>query len=578
MKTNLNPVFRVLSLALVVLLALLPGMACSKEETKDGKSDSSASSGEGASARTGLKTFRYINRGDVITLDLNQVSYLQDFRVLYAIREGLYSYDPKTLKAVPALVTSAETSADKRTWTFKLRPEAKWSNGDPVVAGDFVFSWRLMLENPGEYTYLYYYIKGAKQYEADYAAAKKPDFATVGVKAADDHTLVVELENPVLFLTDLLAFPPFYPRHAKSMEPFREEKNGRVSYRDEYTRPPAVVTNGPFRLTEWELKRRLRFEKDQNYWNKDAVMSDALEMVVNNDYLSAFQQYDAGEVDWLADVQPNIAVDLKETGRKDLRVGPGFGTFFLTLNTRERVPGVPAIAQKNPLADVRVRQALALAIDKQAIVDTITRMGERPALHYVPPGIFEGYDPRGGLAMNVERAKALLAEAGYPGGSGFPTLPIIYNTDNKTREQIAQMLRSQWQRNLGISVEVQGLELSGGYRPAIKDKNYAIGLAAWFGDYTDPSTFTDKYLSTSQNNDSDWRNPEFDALLAEAARETDIPKRLDMLMRAEEMINQQVPIVPLYHAVNYSLYRDNVKGLVINPKQLISWQGIHVER
>lgn len=547
------------------------------------KSDDKAASGSGSSAQSSnaeaaTKTFRFINRGDIISLDLNQVSYLQDFRVLYATREGLYTYDPQTLKPLPALAASATSSPDKKTWTFKLRPDGKWSNGDPVTAPDFVFSWKLMLEAPGEYTYLFYYIKGAKQYEADYAVKGGPakaDFATVGVKATDDETLVVELESPVLFLEDLLAFPPFYPRHAGSMEPFKEVKDSRTSYRDEYTRPPAVVTNGPFTMAEWIPQQKIVLQRDPNYWDKASVKSDTIEMIVNNDPLSAFQQYESGKIDWLADVAATIAVDLKDAGRKDLRTGPGFGTYFITLNCK---PTLPGIVDKNPLADVRVRQALDLAISKEVIVNTITRMGEAPAQTYIPPGIFPGYTPRGGEAGNLEKAKKLLADAGYPGGKGFPSLPIIYNTDNPTRALIAQLLRSQWQKNLGIDIEVQGLELAGGYRPKIKSKDYALGLVAWFGDYGDPSTFTDKYLSNSQNNDSAWVVPEYDALLAAAAKETDPAKRYEILMQAEELFNNQRAIIPMYHSVNFSLYRDDVKGLYMNPKQLTLWKPVRTEK
>src|SRR5688572_28109944 len=165
--------------------------------------------------------FRFINRGDIFTLDLNQMSYMQDFRLTYGIREGLYSPDPVTFRPTPAGAVSYDLSPDKRVWTFRLRPEARWSNGDPVTAHDYVFSWRRMLEDPGEYTYLFYYIKNAHDYQKAYVGGQAFDFETVGMKAVDDHTFRVELDDPVTYFPELLAFPPFYPRHAPSMEPFK---------------------------------------------------------------------------------------------------------------------------------------------------------------------------------------------------------------------------------------------------------------------------------------------------------------------------------------------------------------------
>ncbi|MFN4244246.1 MAG: peptide ABC transporter substrate-binding protein [Tepidisphaerales bacterium] len=525
--------------------------------------------------------FRFINRNDVITLDLNQMSYMQDFRVTYAIREGLYTYEPQTMRAIPALVEEERVSPDQRTWTFRLR-EARWSNGDPVTAHDFVFSWRHMLRAPGEYTSLFYYIKNAEAYERAYVAGEPFPESELGFRALDDRTLEVTLVNPVSFLRDLLAFPPFYPRHEASMEPFKVvDARGRVTYRPEYTRPssrpgePGVVTNGPFVLTQWEFGRHLVFQRSETYWDRANVKSEGLRMVVVTDPQQAFNMYERGEVDWVTDPSPQIAVDLRQLGRRDLQVGPGFGTHFITVNVAPQIPGV--LSGSNPLADLRVRQALNLAIDKQGIVDTITRMGERPARNYIPPGLFEGFEAREGPGMDVERARALLAEAGFPGGRGFPSLPIIFNTDSAVRPAVAQYLKNQWERTLGIPIEVKGIELKG-YRAAIKQKEYALALVAWFGDYTDPSTFTDKYRSTSQNNDSNWAVPEYDALLDRAAAETDPVARFRLLEQAEDMINEQLPIIPLWHAVAVTLVKPYVEGLYLNPKQLTMWKPVHIRR
>jgi len=572
--------FLALSVVLLTGLASAVGLGC--DEKKDGGTPSGATAtGAGGAKTETLQTFRFINRNDVITLDLNQMSYMQDFRVTYALREGLYTYDPRTMKAVPALATEVTTSPDQRVWTFKLR-EAKWSNGDPVTAHDFMFSWRHMLQAPGEYTSLFYYFLNAEEYEKAYTQGKPTDGIDLGFRAIDDRTIELRLKDPLPFLTDLLAFPPMYPRNEKSMLAFKEvSRDGKVTYKPEYTKPspgpgkPGVVTNGPFELVEWEFGRILMMKRSPTYWDVANVASPALEMVVSNDPQQAFNMYEQGEIQWITDPTPQQSVDLKEAGRKDLQVGPGFGTHFITVNCAPEVPGV--IKGKNPLADVRVRRALNLAIDKKAIVDTITRMGEVPAKSYMPPGLFEGFEPKPGADFNVEAARKLLAEAGYPGGKGFPSISIVFNTDSPVRPSVAQFLKNEWQKKLGIPIEVKGIELKG-YRAAIKGKDYALGLAAWFGDYTDPSTFTDKYRSSAQNNDSNWAVAAYDKLLDDAAKEIDPAKRFDLLERAEDMINDELPVIPMWHAVAVTLRKDNVEGLYLNPKQLTMWKPVRATK
>src|SRR5258706_142464 len=511
--------------------------------------------------------FRFINRGDIFTLDINQMSYLQDFRLTYAIREGLYNPAAEPSAPVPAGATGYDLSPDKRVWTFHLRPEAKWSNGDPVRAADYEWSWRRMLEEPGEYTYFFNYIKNSEEYERIYAKDKPIDFATVGIKAVDDLTFRVTLSDPVPYLLDLVAFPPFYPRHQKSMEPFKEKTpDGKYTFNNAYTRPPHVVTNGPFYLKIWDFKRRLILEQSPTYWDRANVKSKSLEMVVNDNSLSQFLMYEAGDVDWVADVPGDLAAELKAKNRKDLRTSPAFGTAFLTFLNRPLLPpsvtgGDPNV--KNPLSDIRVRQALAMAIDKKYIVDTVTRMGELPARTYLPPdgtarnfpwlpgpfsqnrqqpytaeemrkllvspGGLEGDGP--GIPSDLARAKRLLAEAGYADGAGMPVMPILYNTGNPNREKMAQVLQSQWKQRLGVTVTVKAIE-GKIYSQQVSKKDYAIALVAWFGDYPDASTFTDKYKSTRLQNDCDWQNKEFDNLCLAAAKEPDELKRLAILIHA----------------------------------------------
>jgi oligopeptide transport system substrate-binding protein len=525
--------------------------------------------------------FAFINRGDIITLDLNQMSYLQDFRVTYGIREGLFTHEPRTLKPVYAGAVQHDVSEDKRVWTFQLRPECQWTSGDPVTAHDYVFAWRRMLEEPGEYTYLFYYIRNARAYEESFAADGPMTFEEVGIQAIDAHTLRITLNDPVPFLMDLLAFPIFYPLHEPSMARFRftHPETGRTSYRPEFTRPPHVVTNGPFELVDWQFKRRLFFDKSDTYWDRENVRLTSIEMVVNEKPLSQFLQYEAGGVDWLASIDADLGAELRQQGRPDLKTTPAFGTSFLTFNCLPAfLPGTVGIAGKNPLADKRVRQALAMSINKQFIVDNITRMGEQPTSNFVPPGTLDGYRSSPGVPHDVQRARALLVEAGYPGGRGLPVLPLLFNTASATSRKLCESLQSQWRSELGVQVDLQGIEVKQ-YRDRITNKRYAIAPVGWYGDYPDASTFTDKYLSTSNQNDTGWAHQQYDHLCHLATKEPDPGKRLRLLEQAEQiLISDELPIAPIYTYVNAWMHRDNVHGIHANPKMLTMFKSVWVEK
>jgi oligopeptide transport system substrate-binding protein len=518
--------------------------------------------------------FRFVNRGEVNTLDPNRMSWMQDIRIGYALWEGLYALDPATLEPLPGAAEKVEVSPDGLTYTFKLRQDGKWSNGDAVTSADFVFAWRRMLQLPGDYTYLFYYIKGAKAYETAFAAdPKTADFSTVGIEAPDALTLIVKLQHPVPYLPDVLAFPPFFPLNEKSMEPFKEtDAKGRVMYKGDFTRPPNLVTNGPFKLVSWELKVGQRLEPNPHYWDaKNVKLKGAIEAISVEDARLAFEKYEKGEIDWLAEPTSDIAAEMRNAGRKDIKVFPSFGTYFYSLNCRPKLPG----GRDNPMADKRVRQALAMAIDKQPIVDNITRLGEPVTTQYVPASSFPTYKAPAGLKHDVAKAKSLLAEAGYPEGKGFPRLKLAFNTEMPEHKAIAEYIRKQWADKLGVTVELEGLEIKQ-FSQRLHNKDYDIARASWYGDYADISTFTDKYQSTSLNNDAAWVNPKYDELLQQATYELDAQKRFDLLSQAEAILLEEAPIIPLYHYVNKFAFRDNVQGISLNPRNMVMFKNITV--
>lgn len=551
----------------VVLLLLLAGAFAWSSGERESRAD-----------------FAFVNRGDNKSLDPNTMAWMQDIRIAYGLWEGLYALDPQTLKPIPGSADKITFSPDRRTWTFHIRATARWSNGDPLRAQDFLFEWRRMLETPGEYSGLHHYILGAQKYQNDYAAyvaavdagkpAKKPEFSMVGEKAIDDHTFVVTLIHPVPFFPALMAFPVFFPMNQRSMRPFAvvDPKSGRTTYNQKFTRPPNLVTNGPFRLAQWSFKLRLRMVANKYYWDRTHVKSRVIDEIYAEEPLAAYRLYEQGDVDWVADVDPELAsAMLRKGGRSDLHIFPAFGTYFYALNTNPKLPdGTP-----NPLAEVRVRQALAMSIDKTLIVRDVGRMGQPITNDYIPPGAFPGYHSPPGLGYNPVRARKLLTEAGYPNGKGFPRISILFNNES-IHGDVATMVHRQWQKNLNINVDMEGVEVKT-FASREHKHQFTVARSSWYGDYYDPSTFTDKFLSSSEDNNPDWKSKIYDRWCAAAAIEPNHQKRLEDFSKAENVLLNSAPIIPLFTPVDAYLFRSNVKGIPLLPQGMVMFKGIFVK-
>jgi len=531
--------------------------------------------------------FTFVNRGDHKTLDPGLMSWLQDIRVAYAFWEGLYTLDDETLQPIPGVSEKLDIDPTKKIYTFHLRPNARWTNGDPVTSADFVFSWRRILEQPGDYTFLHYYIQGAKEYEEAYASWQDkadqgpaittippPDYGMVGVKAIDPHTLQVTLRNPTPFFLSLCAFPPFFPLHEPSMRSFArlDEKTGRVaSYDQGFTRPPYLVSNGPYRLAEWTFKRNLRMIASDYYWNKSAVHLRIIDEPVIEDSLAAVRAYMSGRVDWVSWVDEDLIGQMRTAGGyPDLHLFESFGTYFYVLNCLPTLPD----GRKNPLADARVRQALAMSIDKQAVVGTATRAGQHVAADFMPTGVFSDYPSPKGLPFDIAKARALLADAGYPNGKGFPPMQILFNKEMQQHVDIALMMRSQWKENLGIDTDIQQVEIKV-FGARLHARDYAIARASWTGDYPDPTTFTDKFRSDNDDNNAGWANPQYDALCDAAETKTDPAERMRTLAQAEGLLLDQAAIIPLYRYVDAYLFRPQIQGIHLDTRDMVMFQAIY---
>ena len=564
--------------------------------------------------------FTFINRGDVNTLDPQRMSWLQDLRVARLLFEGLVQNDvlSEDFGIVPAVAESWSVSEDGRTYTFRLRDDARWSNGEPVTAEDFRYSWRraMLPDLASDYVGMFMLIRGAQDFydwreaslsefadrpdEGDRAEAArglwedtKARFdAVVGLTAPDPRTLVVELERPIPYFLDLCAFAVFYPVYAPLVEQFErpDPDTARLIRRPGWTKPGVLISNGPFELTRWRFKRDMRLEANPNWWNTDSLAVRSIDIPSVNDPNASVLAFQTGSVDWLSDVtaayrgdmladkmdfyreHAEEVVRLQALGldafevdrrlppdpRKDIKATPVFGTYFYNFNCKPLLPD----GRPNPFADARVRRAFAMCVDKRAIADQVRRLGEPPADTLIPPGSIGGYTgPRGlpnvGDARNQAERDAIVAEArALLADARFPPDFVVELLFNKDsgHDLIGQALAKNWQEHLGVQTSLAQKEIKI-FREDLKNKQYMTARAGWFGDYGDPTTFLDICHSKDGNNDRAYNNPEYDALLEAAAVELDPAERMALLSEAERiLVERDLPLIPIFTYANVSMF------------------------
>lgn len=485
--------------------------------------------------------FTFENGTDVQTLDPALMTGQPEHRIANAIFEGLTTRSPNGAEILPGVAESWEVSPDGLRYTFRLR-DCVWSDGTPVTAGDFVYSWRRALDpamGAAYYAYQLFYLRGAEEFNA----GKLRDFSRVGVRAPDQKTLVVELKTPTPFFLYLTSFYTLFPVNRACVE-----KHGEL-----WTRPGKIVGNGPFILTEWVTSRRIRLAKNPRYWDRDRVRLATVDALPTENEATAFNMYMTGEADWVDGAGiPLHLIDLLRR-RPDFHKTTILVTYFYRFNVT-----------RPPLDDRRVRRALDLAADKQRIVDKILRAGQIPATTLVPPSMPRYRSPEG-LGYDPAEARRLLAEAGYPGGKGFPRTSILFNT-SEAHKQIAVEMQAIWKENLGIQVELENQEW-GTYLNTESTLDYGISRAGWVADYPDPNTFLDMFVTGGGNNRTGWGSPRYDALIAAAGRERGEGRRMELFREAERiLVVDEVPIMPIYFYVSLNLYNANrIGGIYPNP-------------
>ena len=577
----------------------------------------------------------FINGSEVNTLDPQRMSWMHDLRTARLLYQGLVQNDVLSddFGIIPGVAETWELSADARTYTFHLRDNAKWSNGEPVTAEDFRFSWRraMLPDLVSDYVNMFMNVKGASEFYA-WRASQLTQFSQrqfessseqqraayalwdetkskfdelVGMKAPDPRTLVITLERPVPYFLELCAFTVLAPVYEPLVSQYERPDpiTARLIRKPGWTKPENLITNGPFILTQWRMKRDMRFEKNPYFWDTDSLAIDSISIPSISDPNAGVLAYQTGAIDWISDVTApyrgdmvsqkleflaehaseveqyraqgldQFSIDrlLPNDPRAHTHAVSSFGTYFYNFNCKPRLPD----GQINPFADPRVRRAFAMCVDKRAVAQEVRRLGEPTASTLIPPRSIAGYtSPKGlpniGDARSqkerdeiINGAKQLLIDANFP--DDF-IVSLAFNKDSG-HDLIAQTIAKSWQEHLGVKTKLDQNEIKI-FRDDLKDKRYMTARAGWFGDYGDPTTFLDINYSTDGNNDRAYNNPTYDALLDNAANELDPVKRMAMLSEAERiLVEDDVPLIPIFHyATIYMFDAHQITGLSTHPR------------
>ncbi|MCC5466365.1 peptide ABC transporter substrate-binding protein [Pelosinus baikalensis] len=473
-----------------------------------------------------------------------------------ALFEGLVVLDAKDMPA-PAAAEKWEVSPDGLKYTFHLRANAKWSNGEPLTAYDFEYAWKRILspELAAEYAYMLFPIKGAENYNS-----KNGTVEEVGIKAVDDKTLEVVLDKPTAYFLALATHHSFYPVNKKIVE-----ANGDKWASDVKT----LISNGPFKVANWVHNSKLEMVKNDQYWDKDKVKVSKLEWALLEANTTALSMFENNQLDYVYEPPMAEAERLKKENK--LTVGKYLGTYYYELNNK-----------KAPFDNPKVRKALALAIDRESLAKTVLKGIHKPADAWIPFGFTDsvtGKDFReeagGYFKTDIAEAKKLLAEAGYPEGQGLPPITLIYNTSDN-HKAIAETIQEMWKKNLGITIEIQNQEWKV-YIQNRKSGNFHMARAGWIGDYADPMTFADYFMTNGGNNHGKYSNIAYDKLVETAQLSNDSKVRMQAMRDAERIFIDDMGSIPIYFYGNPYCIKANLKGVIKSATSVVNWKEAYFE-
>ena len=500
--------------AVMVLTCLYCGLGCSKGSNKDDLG--------------GIQQILHLGNGaEPEGLDPQLVTGVPEHNIISALIEGLVTEDKDDLHPVPGVAERWEKNSDGLIWTFHLRKDAKWSNGDSVTARDFVESYRRILSPTlgSQYAYMLHVVKNAEEFNS----GKLKDYSLVGFEAVNDYVLKITLKEPTPYFLSLLNHYSWFPVHIPTVKkhgaPYKQGNDWHLEGN--------FVGNGAFILDKWEVNKIIVVKKSPTYWDRDTVKLEEIHFHPISDAEVEERTFRAGQIH-VSNTIPLNKIEVYRTKEpKKLRIDTYLGTYFYRLNTKRK-----------PLNDKRVRQALALAVNRESIVRNVHHRTVEVATHFTPS--LKGlYTYKGGVRLeyNPDRAKQLLAEAGFPGGKGFPKMALLYNSSEAHR-RMAEVIQQMWKQNLGIDIELANEEWKV-YLKSAQEMEYDICRAGWIGDYPDANTFLDMWLTGGGNNYTGFAMPEYDKLIADAARARD-EARAAIFQKAEELLLDEMPVLPIY--------------------------------
>ncbi|MGD8192653.1 peptide ABC transporter substrate-binding protein [Brevibacillus ginsengisoli] len=548
MKKYSKGIFALLSSTLVLGAALAGCSGNTAAPTTQKNTEPTANQG----ATSSQKVFRANLHSEPPTADPGIAEDSTSGVLVRAAFDGLTRLD-KDAKPVKSVAQDFKVSADQKTYTFTLR-DSKWSNGDPVTAHDFEYAWKRALDpkTASNYAYQLFYIKNGEK-----ANKGEVGLDQVGVKALDDKTLQVELENPTPFFLELTSFYTYAPVDKKIVA-----TNPKWA-----TEAKTIVGNGPFKFDTWDHKNKIILTKNENYWDKDAVKLDRIELSMIEDENTELSMFDNGELDWAGAPMSSLPLDavqsLKDSGKFKSYVS--VSTYMFKMNS-----------EKKPFDNPKIRKAFAYAINRKEITDGVLQQGQIPATGFVPPSM--SLNPNGYFKDNdVETAKKLLAEGMKEAGiTKLPPITFSYNNKGENGK-IAEAVQDQWRKALGVDVKLEAKE----WKVFIEDLhqgNFQIARMTWVGDFNDPVNFLEVFKDKKGgNNDTLWEDPKYKDLLNQSAKETDPAKRKELMKQAESILMDQMPMTPIYYRTEAYVQNDKVKDVALDPLGNIDFKWATIE-
>ena len=479
------------------------------------------------------------NGSEVQSLDPHKIEGVPESNINRDLFEGLLISDVDG-KPSPGVAEKWENK-DFKVWTFHLRKDAKWSDGTPVTAQDFVYSWQ-RLANPNTASPYASYLQYGHIVNIDDIIAGKKPITDLGVKALDDHTFEVTLSEPVPYFYKLLVHSSVSPVPRAAVEKFGEK----------WTQPANIVTNGAYKLKDWVVNERIVLERNTNYWDNVKTVINQVTYLPISSEVTDVNRYRSGEIDMTYNNMPiELFQKLKKEIPNEVHVDPYLCTYYYEINN-----------QKAPFNDVRVRTALKLALDRDIIVNKVKNQGDLPAYSFTPPytdgaKLVEPEWFKWSQEKRNEEAKKLLAEAGFTAEKPL-TFDLLYNTSD-LHKKLAIAAASIWKKNLGANVKLENQEWKT-FLDTRHQGNYDVSRAGWCADYNEPTSFLNMVLSDSSNNTVHYKSPAFDKLIADTLKATDDAQRSELYSQAEQLLDKDSAIVPVFYYVNARLVKPWVGG------------------